>query len=217
MAMSGVPTANDRLKESFAARVWLSLIVATFIHVLPFRFWPEMEAQRWGPVVADVIETVQLPPVDLPAKPPELSGPLRPALATDPVVVETYDPVLWHEVVDQPLPPPVRPVTGSRDGVPFTPHTVAPRLANPDRVQRVLQREYPPNLRDASLGGTVDLLVHVSMDGRVTEIRVGKSSGMTYLDEAALRVAEVMRIEAAMNRDHEVAVWTRLPVTFRVR
>ena len=102
-------------------------------------------------------------------------------------------------------------------GVPFTPFTLAPALRNPEVVQRALRREYPATARDAGIGGTVELLVHIDTEGRVTEARIGEGAALTAFNDAALRVAEVMRFRPAMNRDVKVPVWIRLPVTFQVR
>jgi protein TonB len=217
LAAPGVPNANERFKESFAARVWLSLILATLLHLLPFRYWPEMEAENWGPLVADVMEAVQLPPLDLPAAPAPMRGPPVPVLSTDVSVTETLPIVSWDQARELPAPPPDVPAAASGGAGIFVPITVAPKLANPDQVERTLVREYPASLRDAGIGGTVDLLVHIDEEGRVTEASVGGGSGYDILDRAALRVADAMRFHPAQNRDLRVAVWIRLPVTFQVR
>lgn len=210
-------TANERLKRSFGTRLWLSLIVATLLHVLPFRFMPEIQVADWARPVQDVIETVQLPPQDLPPEPQSLRRPAIPVFSADVSVMETLPVMTWDEARVIPPPAPRDPVSGASDAVPFTPYTVAPTLRNPENVTRALRREYPPTLRDAGIGGTVHLLVHIDTAGRVTESRVGETSGLLALDAAALRVADVMRFRPAMNRDQTVAVWITLPVTFRVR
>jgi TonB family protein len=46
---------------------------------------------------------------------------------------------------------------------------------------------------------------------------VNEPSGHTSLDEAALRVANVMQFSPAMNRDKKVPVWVSLPITFQTR
>ena len=99
----------------------------------------------------------------------------------------------------------------------FTPYTVAPDLRNREEVGRALEREYPPLLRDAGIGGTVTVYLFIDEEGTVQNTRVHTTSGHTSLDEAALRVASVMRFSAAMNRDKKVPVWVSLPITFQVR
>ncbi len=100
----------------------------------------------------------------------------------------------------------------------FTPMTVRPEITNRSEVQATLMREYPPILRDAEIGGTVEVWLFISEEGRVLDSRVSKSSGRVQFDEAALRVvADVVLFTPALNRDHRVQVWIQLPITFQVR
>jgi protein TonB len=99
----------------------------------------------------------------------------------------------------------------------FTPFTVAPQLQNRDEVGRALEREYPSLLRDAGVGGKVDVWIRISEQGKVENTQVHTSSGQPALDEAALKVAQVMQFSAAMNRDKQVPVWVSIPITFQVR
>lgn len=210
-------TANDRFKEAFGARMWLALILATFLHVLPFRFFPVMEVEDWTGPAAGVAEVVQLPPTDLPDKPAEIQKPGVPVAAPDLDVAATMPTVDWAEVPTLPPPPVVDEGAGVGNDVSFVPMTQRPLLLNPAAVERVLQRVYPAMLRNSGVGGTVELLVHIDTQGRVLESRVGTGSGLATLDQAALRVAEAMEFRAAMNRDVAVAVWIQIPVTFQVR
>jgi len=98
-----------------------------------------------------------------------------------------------------------------------TPFTVAPELKNRDEVRRALERFYPPLLRDAGIGGTVLVWFFIDETGTVQKSQVKESSGHKALDEAALKVAEIMRFSPALNRDKKVAVWVALPITFAVR
>lgn len=100
------------------------------------------------------------------------------------------------------------------DGPAFTPYTVAPALLNRAEVAAALEREYPPLLREAGIGGEVRIWLHVDTEGRVTSVRIDERSGSPPLDDAALKVADVMRFEPARNRDEAVAVWTRIPIVF---
>jgi protein TonB len=208
-------SANERLKSGEGTRLWSSLVVATVLHALLFQLWPDMYAQ----VPQDAGEAAQvlaLPPdVQIPEAPQPLARPLRPVASAD-VPIDAVPPVVaWTDVPDLPPPPP-KPAGGEPGRVrPFTPYTVAPSLANRGEMHRALEREYPPSLRDAGIGGTVALLLHIDEQGRLLEAEVGTSSGFAALDQAALRVAHVMRFRAALNRDKKVAVWVVVPVTFR--
>ena len=72
-------------------------------------------------------------------------------------------------------------------------------------------------LGDAGIGGTVRVWYFVSEEGVVKDTRVSRTSGQAQLDDAALRVAEVMRFTPAMNGTEPVAVRIEVPVTFQVR
>ncbi len=99
----------------------------------------------------------------------------------------------------------------------FTPYTTAPQYANLDEINEALEREYPPLLRDAGIGGTVDMWFFVDEEGVVRNQRIGTSSGHGALDEAALRIAPVFRFKPALNRGEAVPAWVRFPVTFGTR
>ena len=99
----------------------------------------------------------------------------------------------------------------------FTPFTVAPQLKNRDEVGRALEREYPALLRDAGVGGQVEVWIRISETGQVEAVQINQSSGHAALDEAAITVGQVMQFTAAMNRDKQVPVWVSIPITFQVR
>lgn len=99
----------------------------------------------------------------------------------------------------------------------FTPYTLAPQLRNVAEVTDALQREYPPLLRDAGIGGQVLVHFRIDQEGTVTDVRVARTSGHQALDAAALRVGAVFRFSPAMNGDEAVPVWIALPITFRTR
>ncbi len=99
-------------------------------------------------------------------------------------------------------------------------YDVQPELANPDEVRRALEREYPPLLKEAGMGGEVIVWLYVSETGEVNDARLGTdpagTSGHDALDAAALAVANVMEFTPALQGEKRVAVWVRVPVTFTV-
>lgn len=96
----------------------------------------------------------------------------------------------------------------------FTPYTVAPDLKNRDAVSRALVKFYPPLLRDSGIGGTVLVWFFIDEQGRVQKTDINKSSGQKALDDAALKVADVMQFTPALNRDQKVKVWVAIPIVF---
>lgn len=99
----------------------------------------------------------------------------------------------------------------------FTPYTVKPDLKNREAVQRALVRNYPPLLRDAGIGGTVLTWLLIDETGNVIRTQVKEGSGHDALDQAALKVADVMRFTPALNRDQKVKVWIALPIVFKTQ
>ena len=75
---------------------------------------------------------------------------------------------------------------------------VAAMALNPGDVQSATDAEYPPLLRDAGIGGTVLLRFYVEATGEVWRMEIGRGSGRAQLDDAALRVADVIRWSPAM-------------------
>ena len=101
------------------------------------------------------------------------------------------------------------------DAPTFTPFTVRPDLVNETEVMQAIEDEYPPILRDAGIGGTVQVHFFIDTEGRVQRVLVEQTSGHEALDEAALRVARAMRFTPARNEDEVVPVWIAIPITFR--
>ncbi len=77
------------------------------------------------------------------------------------------------------LPPPPEEVTTTDiSAAPtFTPYTVRPDIKNRADVARALEREYPPLLRDAGIGGTVQVWFFIDEKGRYSSTQVNESSG----------------------------------------
>lgn len=96
----------------------------------------------------------------------------------------------------------------------FTPFTVVPSVINQDEVGAALEREYPPLLRDAGIGGTVRTWLFIDEEGVVKNQLIANTSGHEALDQAALRVAPLMKFTPALNRDRPVPAWVQLPISF---
>jgi len=99
----------------------------------------------------------------------------------------------------------------------FTPYTARPDLSNEREVQRAMEREYPPILRDAGIGGTVNVHFFIDDEGVVQRVLVAEPSGHEALDSAALRVARVFRFDPARDEHGPIPVWIAIPLTFQTR
>jgi protein TonB len=213
-------TANDRFKRSFASWFWGSMILATVFHFCVFHFWPEMTAEDVS-IVTDQLEAIELPPeIEIPPPPQQIARPATPVIATADIDEDiTIAPTTFEDNPVEDLPPPPDEVTTTDIAAAptFTPYTVRPDIKNRAEVARALEREYPPLLRDAGIGGTVQVWFFIDEEGAVQRTQVNESSGHKALDDAALLVAEIIEFTPALNRDKRVPVWISLPITFTTR
>jgi protein TonB len=83
-------------------------------------------------------------------------------------------------------------------------------LRNAAEIQSLLKTA----AADLSARGVVVLHVHTNERGQAGEILVSRSSGVTALDAAAVRIAARMVFHPALNDGIPVAVWTEIPVVF---
>jgi len=213
-------TANDRFKQSFSAWFWGSMILATVAHFALINLWPELSAQDFS-MTSEEILVIELPPdVVIPPEPEAIARPAAPVESS--VEIDENITIPLTTFKDNPvdrLPPPPDSIVSRRGSGPetFTPFTVKPGVKNRGEVQAAVVREYPPLLRDAGLGGTVEVWFQIDEDGVVQQTQVKTSSGHEALDRAALKVADVIEFTPALNRDKRVSVWISLPITFTTR
>ena len=218
MEIDNSETENDRFKESFGSWLWGSMIAATVLHFLLFQFGPTLTVED-GSFTAEELKIIELlPEIEIPPPPEAISRPATPVMATaeiedDIMIVPTT--VAEKSIED--LPPPTDEAPDISAAPVFTPMTVRPEIRNRGEIQRVLMTQYPAMLRNAGIGGTVEVWFFISEEGRVLDRRVFRSSGYVQLDEAALRVADVFRFTPALNREKIVQVWIRFPIEFQVQ
>ena len=212
-------TANDKLKRSFSSWFWGSMTLATLLHFSIFAFWPELTAEDF--TFEDVeLEAIELPPeIEIPPPPQQISRPATPVMASADIDEDiTIAPTTFEDNPIEDLPPPPEEQATDISAAPtFTPFTVAPSILNRNDVVRAMEREYPPLLRDAGIGGTVRVYFFIDETGRVQDRRIDSSSGHQALDDAAMAVAEIYQFSPALNRDKKVPVWVSFPITFQVR
>ena len=212
-------TANERLKRTFNSWFWGSMIVATLVHFGAFAYWPELTAEDFSFETAE-LEAIELPPeIEIPPPPQAISRPATPVMASADIDEDiTIAPTTFEDNPVEDLPPPPEETATDLASAPtFTPFTVAPSIQNRSEVVRAMEREYPPLLRDAGIGGTVRVYFFIDETGQVQDRRVDVSSGHQALDDAALAVASIYRFSPALNRDKQVPVWVSFPITFQVR
>ena len=212
-------TANEQLKRSFSSVFWASMIAATVFHFCTFAFWPELTAADFS-FESDELEAIELPPeIEIPPPPQQIARPATPVMASADIDEDiTIAPTTFEDNPVEELPPPPEEQAVDLSAAPtFTPFTVAPDIQNRAEVIRAMEREYPPLLRDAGIGGTVQVFFFIDEEGTVQQFQINESSGHQALDDAALAVAGVYRFSAALNRDKRVPVWVSFGITFQVR
>ena len=212
-------TANDRFKRGFGDWFWVALIVATLLHAGLFIVSPTFATDNYG-FEAEELESVEIPDeIEIPPPPQAIQRPATPVIAEANIDEDiTIAPTTFEENPIENLPPPPGEGEGDLSDAPtFTPMTVQPDLKNNREVARLLERHYPPMLRDAGIEGTVNVWFFIDEQGRVQNTRVAESSGYDAFDQAALQVADQMRFTPAYNRDQRVPVWVSIPISFEIR
>lgn len=218
--MAVTTIANDRFKQGFGNWFWGSLLVAAVLHFLMFAFWPEMSTADVS-FTTEELEAIELPPeVEIPPPPEQIARPATPVIS-DAVIDEDVT-IASTTFEDNPIenlpPPPTASANEDLSAAPrFTPFTVRPELRNRAEVARALERNYPPLLRDAGIGGETRVWFFIDENGRVQKTQINKSSGYEALDKAALTVAEQMQFSPALNRDKKVPVWVAIPIVFSAK
>lgn len=209
-------TANDRFKARFGTGFWIGLTVATLLHAALFIASPTFAISAPSSVEGVTMRSaVPEPLIEPPAplqRPP--APKITPTRVDDPSsTIPPNVPTEGHFGIAPPAP-----ATESRErAVVFTPYDIAPELRNPREVQAVLERQYPPVLRDAGVEGSVGVWIHIDAEGRVLETRLDRTSGFDAFDRAAVRVVDRMRFSPAYNREQRVPVWVSLEIRFEVK
>lgn len=211
-------TANDRFKKTAGPWLWGSVVVATVFHFGLFKFFPELTASDVSFGVNE-FEAIELPPeVEIPPPPEQISRPAVPVVAAAELEEDiTIAPTTFEENPVENLPPPPSDASRLGDQPVFTPYTVKPELKNRRQAAQIVERNYPKLLRDAGIGGTVNVWVFIDTNGNVKNAQVQKGSGNKALDEAALTSANEFTFTPALNRDKRVPVWVAIPITFSVK
>lgn len=213
-------TANDRFKAGFTRWFWGSLILATLAHVLLFIAMPRFGVENIA-FGSDHVQVIDIPDeIEIPPPPQDIARPPTPVIAETDFDADLTIPLTTFDAnpVETLPPPPSRTEDTDLSAAPtFTPMEVRPRLLNSEEITQALLRHYPAVLRDAGIGGTARVWFFIDRTGKVVRTLIHQSSGFEELDEAALRVASLMRFTPGYNRDRAVDVWVSIEVTFEVQ
>jgi TonB family protein len=214
-------TANDRLKDGFAAHVAGSITLAAAVHFVAISYGSFSAIPDFRVAHTEAMEQVEVREYQLPPPPAAFQRPAIPVLSTrmdiDPAITISSTLLTDNPVTELPPPPTARAVDLSEAPV-FTPYEVKPELKNRAEFQRLLERRYPAMFKDAGIGGKVVLWIYIDESGTVRNSRVVESTGSEELDQVARGLMlEVAQFSPAYNRDQRVPVWIQIPVTFQAR
>lgn len=92
-----------------------------------------------------------------------------------------------------------------------------PELSNRRQAEMILQRNYPPLLRDVGATGRTTVQLIIDKDGKVEpgSVRVQESTYDAFND-AAIRAVERFRFRPATYHGHPVSVLVTLPIEWRL-
>lgn len=211
-------TANDLFKQR--ERAWLprAIVLAVIIHAAVLSLAPDITVA--GIADDSLPEMLVTPPVtDLPPPPEELARPAAPVVGDFEMSQEiTVTPFDFDTYRPAEITAPVHTGSDARgDFEVFVPSMIAPTVLNARDVERELVRSYPPMLRDAGIGGQVDVHLWLDESGAILRSEIARGSGYDALDAAALKVVQVMKLTPARNRNRAVRVIVTLPVVFVAR
>lgn len=210
---------DDPLKGHWPEVFWVSMSIAIVAHFAVFLLTPSFTAKSLEQTTFEATAIHVPPKVEIPPPPPPVARPATPRIAAAAISEDiTIAPTTFeaNPLDHLPPPPPASTVSSEREMSPFTPYSIAPVLLNRAQVEELLEKEYPPLLRQAKIDGVVLIWLSIDTVGAVVEATVREPSGYAAFDEAALRVAKSMRFRPAYNRDKVVAVWVALPIVFSV-
>ena len=212
-------TANDEFKRSFSTWFWGSICAAALLHFLVFALMPAMQADDVS-VNTEVMETIEIPEeIDIPPPPEAIARPALPVVTDTQIEDDITIPDVTFDAnpVENLPPPPDEVQTDISDAPVWTNVDIYPVLKNREEMARLLEREYPPLLRDAGIGGTTKVWFFIDETGKVVKTQVHTSSGHQALDDAAEKVGDQLVFSPAMNRDKAVPVWVALDIKFETR
>lgn len=227
-AKNGHP-AHDRFKARDGPRTSIGILIAIIIHALILIVWPVMTipidsftTRREGRIIRLPPEAVELvPKIEIPKPPKPISRPALPVVVADLQFNTniTIPKITFEENPIPKLPPPpvaIEEDTAMASAPRFTPYTIKPEIKNRYEIQKLLELNYPAELLELKIEGTVMLWFFIDENGNPLKWLVAKSSGHRQFDKLALRLAPQFRFRPGYNRDQKVKVWVQVPIVFRI-
>ena len=173
---------------------------------------PAVEEVRGQTVVIPEVTEV---PVEIPKVNPN-ETPLLPEHVTGQGITgNTFDPNATEQAVAVPPAPPSTPEPPTAVSVEVV--EVRPEIANRREVERMLERSYPPLMRDAGVTARVVVQMIIDEEGRVEPGSVAiQSATHDGFRDASVRAAEKFRFRPARLNGRAVPVIIAIPIDWKL-
>jgi protein TonB len=197
-------------------RGWILAVIALlhlgFFYVLSSGLMPNIFPTKEHRTDVVVIEPER--PVE-----PEPTRMIEPTRDLPPLYVPVPDEVVVPEerpTAPRSPPTPEPPLVSETGAGPVDPQPVwtQPQI---DPKRPLTEPMYPSRAIREGWFGTVMLSVYVMENGRISEVRLDRSSGHPELDEAAIREAKRWRLKPGMRDGVAVPMWKQIPITFQLK
>ena len=178
---------------------------------------PDMDPPKLqGVLIAPEPKIAPPPPKAEPVKPPAKPTPKKPP----PQKTPTYNtpPPVAKAAAAAPVRPASRTVTSQAPASQATSSAISTQLPSADAAGLNNKAPvYPLLSRKRKEQGTVWLLLLVSKDGLVTQLKLKKSSGFDRLDQAALQAVKAWKFQPARQQGQPIDYWYELPLKFSLQ
>jgi protein TonB len=197
-------------KEYYGLYLRSSMLVSLAITILTFLFVPTIEPKPFEGRVdmpyrilpPDTFMPTDIPEPDQQKRPkPRIVAPADPS---DQNVQATIGRTDWDER-------PGLQHVARLDVVPYYQAQIQPKTIKAPPPQ------YPSLALRAGIEGTCVIKGIIDTTGNVVDAEIYKSSGNALLDEAAITSFLTYQFTPAYARDRPVAVWIRMPITFKIK
>jgi TonB family protein len=157
-----------------------------------------------------LIEVLVNEPAPVEVAPPPITTPAPPVFEQEeePVVIPDHEPIV---IAFEPDPEPMMEEIAL---VVREPIVVLPQIVDRTRAEQLLQGVYPMYLQQRGVGGTVVLRLWIDESGNASRPNLTRSSGVSDLDRAALRVAPSFSFLPALQDGRRSPTWIQFPVVF---
>ncbi len=202
---------------------------------LPFNLWQHEDSILWGMLVLSLcvhlavfsLKNVKLPHVAKRTVEIDLTNAVRRTTSEPPAAKPAAKPRTWVQPTPDQVKPytpqPTQPQPQVEDNQPSSGTgevglnliTRLPQLLNLADLDRIMQRLYPEQERDAGREGTVVMDLHLDADGKITSVDIVQSAGIAF-DQAAQRAAKLLRYTPAYLGPERVPVKIRQAIQFKL-